>query len=114
MLGKLFGGRDKSVISSSFAEITQLAYNNIVLDSLNFDGTPGTLQTITVGIGDTTPSPAAVAAIFASWPNAPSAAALAPFISPPGAPTPPFGRIRPISPNLKNPRNSQRTALMAA
>jgi len=104
LLGRVFGARDKSVISLSFAEITQLAYNNIVLDSLNFNGTPGTLQTITVGINDTTPSPAAVAAIFAAWPNIPSAAALAPFISPPGPPTPPFGRIRPISPGIQNPQ----------
>ena len=104
LLGKVFGGRDKSVISLGFAEITQLAYNNIALDSLNFNGTPGTLQTIVVNSTDTTPSPAAVAAIFAAWPNAPSAAVLAPFISPPGPPTPPFGRIRPISPTMGNPQ----------
>lgn len=111
LLSKVFGGRDKSVISAAFSEITQLAYNNIALDSLNFDGTPGSLQTIVVNITDTTPSPAAVAAIFAAWPNRPSDAVLAPFISPPGAPQPPFGRIRPISPTIRNPetRNVQLT-----
>ncbi|MFZ3214124.1 MAG: carboxypeptidase regulatory-like domain-containing protein [Terriglobales bacterium] len=99
LLGKVFGGRDKSVISLGFAEITQLAYNNIVLDSLNFNGTPGTLETIVITNGEANSSP-----VFAAWPNAPSAAALAPFISPPGPPTPPFGRIRPISPNIQNPQ----------
>jgi len=107
-LGKLFGGHDRSVISLSFAEITQLAYNNIVLDSLNFNGTPGTLQTISVNYNPSDPNSVA---LFSAWPNRPTAAELAPYISPPGPPTPPFGRIRPISPNIKNPetRNVQLT-----
>ena len=103
MLGRVFGGHDKSVISLSFAEITQLAYSNIVLDSLNFNGTPGTLQTITVNITDPNAGP-----VFAAWPNQPTCCgpgtALYPFISPPGAPAPPFGRIRPISPTIQNPQ----------
>src|SRR5205085_3255917 len=85
---------------------TQLAYGNIALDSLNFDGTPGSLQTISVAPGDPGAGP-----IFAAWPNRPPDSALAPFITPVGPPMPPFGRIRPISPNIKNPetRNVQAT-----
>ena len=32
LLGKLFGGPDKSLINAAFSEITQLAYSNIALD----------------------------------------------------------------------------------
>lgn len=105
LLGKLFGGRDKSVISAAFSEITQLAYNNIALDSLNFDGTSISLKTITIGVNDPGAGP-----VFAAWPNFPSAAALAPFL-PTSLTSPPFGRIRPISPTIRNPetRNVQLT-----
>jgi Carboxypeptidase regulatory-like domain/TonB dependent receptor len=83
----LFGDPAKSVIRASFAEVTELAYLNISLDSLNFDGT--VLFTTTI----TDPS------VLAFFPNRPSAAALAPFI-----PTTRtfFGRVRPIAPDLKN------------
>jgi hypothetical protein len=80
---------DKTVFRASFAETTMLAFNNVVLDSLNFDGT--TLNTVT------TSSPA----VLAAFPNTPSAAALAAVTPPFGLP--PFGRVRPISPNLRNP-----------
>ncbi len=83
----LFGNPGRSVIRASVAEVTELAYLNIVLDSLNFDGT--TLLTAT------TSDPA----ILANAPNIPPAAQLAtlnPF------PIKSFGRIRPISPNIKN------------
>ncbi|HEV3041157.1 MAG TPA: TonB-dependent receptor [Candidatus Angelobacter sp.] len=83
---------EKTLFKASFAETTQLAFNNVVLDSLNFDGT--TLTTVT--IDNSTP---AGQAVLAAFPNAPSQALLAPF-APHGAP---FGRVRPISPNLKNP-----------
>ncbi len=65
-----------------------LAFNNVVLDSLNFDGT--TLNTIT------TTNPA----VLAAYPNAPSPALLAALV-PPGSDF--FGRVRPISTNLHNP-----------
>ena len=77
-----------TLFKASFAEVTMLAFNNVVLDSLNFDGT--TLNTIT------TTNPA----VLAAFPNAPSAALLASVTPPPGTS---FGRVRPISPNLKNP-----------
>src|SRR5262249_21124062 len=37
-LHALFGDADKTVVRASAAEVTELAYLNIVLDSLNFDG----------------------------------------------------------------------------
>jgi hypothetical protein len=83
----LFGDPGRSVIRAAVAEVTELAYLNIVLDSLNFDGT--TLLTAT------TTDPA----ILANAPNIPPSAQLAslnPF------PIKSFGRIRPISPNIKN------------
>jgi len=92
---------DKTVFRASFAEVTMLAYNNVVLDSLNFDGT--TLNTVT--IDPTQPccgltGPQIQALLNTAFPNLPSASALAPF-----APqlTGPFGRVRPIANNLRNP-----------
>ncbi|HKW77190.1 MAG TPA: TonB-dependent receptor [Terriglobales bacterium] len=78
---------EKTLLRASFAETTMLAFNNVVLDSLNFDGT--TLNTIT------TSDPA----VLAAFPNAPDPALLT------GAATcpPKCGRVRPISANLKNP-----------
>jgi hypothetical protein len=92
-LGFTYAPWDGTLIHLGFAETTMLAFNNVVLDSLNFDST--TLNTVT--IDGSTP---AGAAVLAAFPNIPSAAALAPF-----APTaaPPFGRVRPISPHLRNP-----------
>jgi len=92
-LGFTYAPWDRTLFRLSFAETTMLAFNNVVLDSLNFDGT--TLNTVT--IDGSTP---AGAAVLAAFPNTPSAALLAPF-----APSlsGPFGRVRPISPNLKNP-----------
>jgi len=101
LLGKVFGGRDKSVISAAFSEITQLAYNNIALDALNFDGI--NLRTVEVDAGDPGSGP-----VFAQFPNFPSAASLAPFL--PSCP-PSCGRVRPIAANIRNPetRNVQLT-----
>jgi hypothetical protein len=92
-LGFTYSPWDKTLFRLSFAETTMLAFNNVVLDSLNFDGT--TLNTVT--IDGSTP---AGAAALAAFPNLPSPALLAPF-----APqlTGPFGRVRPIAPDLKNP-----------
>jgi hypothetical protein len=85
-LHKIFGDADKSVLRFSFAEITQLAYLNISLDSLNFDG----VNLLTVGSDDP--------AVLAFAPLRPPDAVLD-TLRPPGF----FGRLRPISPNLKNP-----------
>jgi outer membrane receptor protein involved in Fe transport len=79
---------NNTLLRAGFAETTMLAFNNVVLDSLNFDGT--TLNTIT------TTNPA----VLAFFPNAPDPAVLASVV-PPGSNF--FGRVRPISPNLKNP-----------
>jgi outer membrane receptor protein involved in Fe transport len=100
-LGFTYAPWDRWLIKGGFGEVTVLAFNNVVLDSLNFDGT--TLNTVTIpkvwpGPGPD-PAPAQRAAIFAAFPNTPPASALAAF-----APTlSSFGRVRPISPNLKNP-----------
>ncbi len=83
----LFGNPGRSVVRASVAEVTELAYLNIVLDSLNFDGT----TLLTVNTSDP--------AILANAPNAPPASQLAP-LNP--FPIKNFGRIRPISPNLRN------------
>ena len=106
LMHTIFGDGDRSLLSAAFSEVTQLAYSNIALDSLNFDGTPGSLQTIVINSTDANAGP-----VFAAWPNRPPDSALAPFIVPPGPPMPPFGRIRPLSPTIRNPetRNVQAT-----
>ncbi|HJT53050.1 MAG TPA: TonB-dependent receptor [Candidatus Angelobacter sp.] len=78
---------NNTLLRGSFAETTMLAFNNVVLDSLNFDGT--TLNTIT------TSDPA----VLAFFPNAPDPALLAGGVACP----PTCGRVRPIAPNLRNP-----------
>jgi hypothetical protein len=84
----LFGDQDRSVIRASFGEVTQLAFLNVVLDSLIFDG----VNLLTAS--SSSPS------ILQFFPNRPPDAALA-TLSP--NPQTTFGRIRPISPDLKNP-----------
>ena len=91
-LGFTYAPWDKTLFKLSFAETTVLAFNNVVLDSLNFDG----VNLTTVTIDNSTP---AGAAVLAAFPNKPSNALLAPF-APSGAP---FGRVRPISDHLRNP-----------
>jgi hypothetical protein len=100
-LGFTYAPFDKTLIHAGFAETTMLAFNNVVLDSLNFDGT--TLFTVTIPRVVVGPDPLATqrAAIFAAFPNTPPASALAAFA--PSANPPNFGRIRPIAPNLRNP-----------
>jgi hypothetical protein len=93
-LGITYAPWEKTLFRLSFAETTMLAFNNVVLDSLNFDGT--TLFTVT--IDGSTP---AGQAVLNAFPNAPSATLLAPFA--PSTNPANFGRIRPISPNLRNP-----------
>jgi hypothetical protein len=91
-LGFTYSPWDKTLFKLSFAETTMLAFNNVVLDSLNFDGT--TLNTVT--IDGSTP---AGAAVLGSFPNFPTASLLTPFAPSPTS----FGRVRPISSNLRNP-----------
>ncbi|HXI90569.1 MAG TPA: TonB-dependent receptor [Blastocatellia bacterium] len=82
----IFGDADKSVIRASFAEVTQLAYLNVSLDSLNFDG---------VNLFTTTFRQPSVLAFF---PNRPPDSLLS-SLRAPGS----FGRVRPISNDLRNP-----------
>ena len=78
---------NNTLLRASFAETTMLAFNNVVLDSLNFDGL--TLNTIT------TTDPA----VLAFFPNAPDPALLSGSVACP----PTCGRVRPISDRLRNP-----------
>jgi hypothetical protein len=86
-LGFTFEPWQGTLFKASAAEVTMLAFNNVVLDSLNFDGT--TLNTIT------TKDPA----VLAAFPNAPSPA----LLSGSAACPPKCGRVRPIADNLHNP-----------
>jgi len=98
----LFGAPGRSVVRASFAEVTELAYLNIVLDSLNFDGTTLLTANIADG-GPTDPKRAAELAVLAFG-------STTPITAPPQSllnqfnpfPIKSFGRIRPIDPNLKN------------
>lgn len=93
----LFGDEDRSVVRISAAEVTELAYLNVVLDSLNFDGTTLLTQTITssaTGCNGTVTGQM----VLSAFPNYPDPALLACF-----KPVNFYGRIRPISPNLHNP-----------
>jgi hypothetical protein len=90
----LFGDPNKSLVIAGAGEITQLAYLNISLDSLNFDG-------VTLLTGAVDPSQPCWGAVVAAAPGYPSAAALASCSTPGGLPS--FGRVRPISDHLHNP-----------
>src|SRR6266851_2302242 len=118
ILHTVFGGPGKSVVRMSAAEVTQMAYLNVVLDSLNFDGTNLFTQSISfppfqtdsagkqtgcflpTGAPNPTPGNPQACAVLTAFPNSPSAASLAPFTQ--GVRTK-FGRVRPISPTIKNP-----------
>jgi hypothetical protein len=87
-----------------------MAYLNVVLDSLNFDGKNLNTATIAapatdcfLGNGSPNPTPTAAdaqaCAVLTAYPHAPSPTALLPFTTATGS----FGRIRPISPTIKNP-----------
>jgi hypothetical protein len=90
-LHTLFGGPGKSVVRASGAVITELAYLNVVLDSLNFDG-------VSLNTGGADTSTALGRQILSQFPNFPSQVQLQGLL-PPGF----FGRVRPISPTIKNP-----------
>jgi hypothetical protein len=97
LMHKLFGDAGKSVVRVAGAEVTEMAYLNVVLDSLNFDGNTLFTQGITAGsIG--TDGKTTGQAVLNAYPNEPSTNLLALF-KPIGF----FGRIRPISPTIKNP-----------
>jgi hypothetical protein len=85
-LGFTYALWEKTLFKLSFAESTVLAFNNVVLDSLNFDGK--NLRTVI------TSNPA----VLAAFPNAPDPALLVGPACPPNC-----GRVRPIANNLHNP-----------
>ena len=100
-LGFTYAPWENTLFKASFAEVTMLAFNNVVLDSLNFDGTTLLTQTIPC----TPPGPGGPCGNF---PNAPSPSVLG------GGPNPCLtvvapativhcGRVRPISDHLHNP-----------
>jgi len=91
-LGFTWEVRKGTLFKASAAEVTMLAFNNVVLDSLNFDGK--NLRTVTF-----TPSSPNWTSIVGAFPNAPSATLLS------GGPAcpPNCGRVRPISSHLHNP-----------
>jgi Carboxypeptidase regulatory-like domain/TonB dependent receptor len=94
-LHMIFGDPGKSVVRISGAEITQLAYLNVVLDSLNFDG----VSLVTTAADTSTPLGRQ---ILSQFPNFPSQVQLQGLLTP-GF----FGRVRPISPTIKNPEIHQ-------
>jgi hypothetical protein len=102
ILHTIFGDSGKSVVRVAAAEVTQMAYLNVVLDSLNFDGK--NLNTATIAASDcfsgAAPADPQACAVLRQFPNRPSDASLNPFLN---APIPSFGRVRPISPTIKNP-----------
>src|SRR6202007_1208813 len=87
----LFGAPGKSVVRFAGAEITELAYLNVVLDSLNFDGV-----SLNTAAADT--STPLGTQILNQFPNFPSQVQLQQLL-----PLGFFGRVRPISPTIKNP-----------
>ena len=89
-LHTLFGDADKTVIRASAAEVTELAYLNISLDSLNFDGA----NLFTTTFSTNSPGWNQIVSFF---PNRPPDSLLESLRAPNS-----FGRIRPISPNIRN------------
>ncbi len=94
----IFGNPGKSVVRVSGAEITELAYLNVVLDSLNFDG-------VSLNTAGADTSTALGRQILSQFPNFPSQVQLQQLLVPGH-----FGRVRPISPTIKNPEIHQASA----
>jgi Carboxypeptidase regulatory-like domain/TonB dependent receptor len=93
----LFGDPGKSVIRASSGRITEMVDLNVVVNSQIFDGNNLFTQSITAGSigsdGVTTGQQ-----VLGAYPNSPSASLLNLF-----KPIGYYGRVRPISPTLKNP-----------
>jgi Carboxypeptidase regulatory-like domain/TonB dependent receptor-like, beta-barrel len=96
-LHRLFGDQDRTVIRLSFAEITMMAYGNVSLDSLNFDGVNLFTVTATPTSRDANGNLIGPA-ILAFAPNRPPDSLLT-LLKPANF----FGRLRPIASDLKNP-----------
>src|SRR5260221_6193088 len=93
LLHLLFGDPGKSVVRAAGAEVTQMAYLNVVLDSLNFDGTNLFTTSINTPSGKScflangSADPAELASatdgpacgVLPAFTNSPSTASLPPF-----------------------------------
>jgi hypothetical protein len=94
----LFGDSGKSVIRAAGGRITEMVDLNVVVNSRIFDGNTLFTQSITAGSigsdGVTTGEQ-----VLKTYPNRPSASLLDLF-----KPVGYYGRVRPISPTLKNPQ----------
>ena len=94
----LFGDPGKSVIRAAAGRITEMVDLNVVVNSQIFDGNNLFTQSITAGsIG--TDGVTTGEEVLESYPNPPSASLLGLF-----KPIGYYGRVRPISPTLKNPQ----------
>src|SRR5271168_3068695 len=106
-LHTLFGDQGKSVIRAAGAVVTEMAFLNLVVDSRIFDGTNFLTTSIAAtdcftrsGAINPMPSNPAACAVLAAYPNEPSTASLQPFLAGDNSN---FGRVRPLSPGIKNP-----------
>jgi hypothetical protein len=108
----IFGSPGQSVVRASGAEVTEMAFINVALDSLDFDGTNLLTATISapstscfLANGNVNPAPptadAAACAVLGAYPNSPSPISLVPFTT--GGSVSSFGLVRPISPTIKEP-----------
>jgi hypothetical protein len=102
LMHMLFGDPGKSVVRLAGAEMTELAYLNVVLDSRNFDGVNLFTTSVSSSTLGSDGSPIGQTILNQVYPNEPSATQLA-LLHPIGR----FGRIRPISPTIKNPEIRQ-------
>lgn len=94
----LFGDPGKSVVRAGAGRITEMVDLNVVVNSQIFDGNNLFTQSITAGsIG--TDGVTTGQQVLGSYPNPPSASLLDLF-----KPIGYYGRVRPISPTLKNPQ----------
>ena len=107
----LFGNPGKSVVRLAGAEVTELAYLNVVLDSLNFDGRNLLTATIAspncfnangspVSLNTLGTADQQACTVLQAYPNSPTPSSLLSFTN---GSSGFFGRVRPISPTIKNP-----------
>ena len=95
---RLFGDGDKSVIRAAVGLYTETVDLNVVVNSLIFDGNNLFTQSITAGsIGNDGVTKGQQ--VLQAYPSEPSPDVLARF-----KPVGYYGRVRPISPTLKNPQ----------
>jgi hypothetical protein len=92
-----FGDPGKSVVRAAAGKVTEMVDLNVTVNSRIFDG--DTLFTQSITAGSVGSDGATGEQVLDSYPNLPSAS-LASLFKPVGY----YGRVRPISPTLKNPQ----------